>query len=339
MKYKTKKIKTKKIKTKKIKTKKIKTKKIKTKKNKTKKNIKGGELRSNCLADPKNFPKCGKEGCVYLDDDNSVTKKQWKTVQELPSYYLSIEGQTNSKPYAPLIDSTDIKPCNLISTIGNENKAPCFVKRHRNTRTGEKILYEEEQRDSWCRNYGIQNQCIIDKNMYDNFKNNVNKVSFQGKPNKSINLPEVDDMLDGDASSINDEDLGDLYDKIEIDESFTNLNPVFLTDIKMNRIKGITIAELIKEMYEILGEEITMSVSREWEDEKEKIIEQVLRIGYTSPDFNEQNIMIDIDSEDLCSWIDHTLATGEPVTPEKIKQHFGKEDILKIVDWGLLKKV
>jgi len=238
----------KKYKTRKMKTKKNKSKKIKTNKNKTKKNIKGGELRSNCLADPKNFPKCGKEGCVYLDDDNSVIKKQWKTLQELPSYYLSIEGQTNSKPYAPLIDSTDIKPCNLITTIGNENKAPCFVKRHRNTRTGEKILYEEEQRDSWCRNYGIQNQCTVDKNMYDNFKNNVNKVSFQGKPNRSINLPEVDDMID----SIKDEDLGNLYGKIEIDESFTNLNPVFLTDIKMNRIKGITIAELIKEMYEIL---------------------------------------------------------------------------------------
>jgi hypothetical protein len=337
MKFKT--YKTKKIKTKKIKTKKIKTKKIKTKKIKTKKNIKGGDLRSNCLADPKNFPKCGKEGCVYLDDDNYVTKKQWKKVQELPSFDLSIEGQTKSIPYAPEINSTDIKPCNLISMIDYENKAPCFVKRHRNTRTGEKILYEEEQRDSWCRNYGVKNQCVVDKNMYDNFKNNVNKLSFQGKPNKSITLPEVDDMLDGDAGSINDEDLGDLHDKIEIDESFTNLNPVFLTDIKMNRIKGVTIAELIKEMYEILGPEITMSVSREWEDEKEKIIEQVSRIGYTSPDFNEQNIMIDINSEDLCSWIDHTLATGEPVTPEKIKQQFGKEDILKIVDWGLLKKV
>ena len=307
-----------------------------TKKNK-KNNKKGGVLKSKCSASAENFPKCGKEGCVYLDDENFVTKKQWKTIQEMPSYNLSLEGQNASESQAPIIISTNIKPCNLISKEGSENKAPCFVKRHRHTKSGEKILYEEENRDSWCRNYGVNQQCVVDETMYNNFKNNVHKISVN--PNKNIKLPEVDTMLDGDASSIDDEGLGDLHDEIDIDESFTNVNPIFLTDIKMNRVKGITIAELIQEMFEILGPEKTMSVSKEWEDEKDKIIQQVFKIGYTSPDFNEQNIMIDIDSEELCDWIDEHLAQGEVITPEKIKQHFGKEDILKIVDWGLLQRV
>jgi hypothetical protein len=303
------------------------------------KTIIGGEFKNKCSSNSENFPKCGKEGCVYLDNDNSVTKKQWKTYQEIPSYFLSIEGQDSSKNYAPNIISHNMKPCDLINMIRKENTAPCFLKRHRNTKSGEKILYEEEQRPSWCRNYGIKHQCIVDENMYNNLKNNVAKVSLQGKPSKNIKLPEVDDFLDGDASSIDDEDLGDLYGEIDIDESFTDLNPIFLTNITMDRIKGITIAELIEKMYTSLGPEKTMAVSKEWEYEKDKILKQVLSIGYTSPDFNEQNIMIDVDNEDLCSWIDTILLEGEPITPDKIKDHFGKEDILKIVDWGLLRKV
>ena len=298
----------------------------------------GGTLKSNCLAFT-GSKKCGKEGCVYLDDEKYATKKQWKTYNELPSYFLSIEGQQNSKPFAPEIISNDIKLCNLISLQGSEDKAPCFVKRYRNTRTGEKILYEEEKRDSWCRNYGVKNQCVVDQDMYNNFKNNVSKVSFNGKTNKNIKLPEVDDMIDGDIYSVDDEGLGDLYDKIEIDDSFTNLNPIFLSSIKMDRIKGITIAELISEMYNIFGEEKTMSVAEEWEKEKEKVINNVIKKGYKSPDFNEQNIMIDVDDDNLCLWIDDLLSKGELVTPEKIKNKFGKEDILKIVDWGLLKKI
>jgi hypothetical protein len=327
-----------KIKKKYNKTKNARSNKTKNARSNKKKNIIGGELKYKCSSNSENFPKCGKEGCVYLDNDTSVTKKQWKTYQEIPSYFLSIEGQDSSKNYAPNIISHNIKPCDLINIIGKENTAPCFVKRHRNTKSGEKILYEEEQRPSWCRNYGIKNQCIVDDNMYNNLKNNVAKVSLQGKPSKNIKLPEVDDFLDGDASSIDDEDLGDLHGEIDIDESFTNLNPIFLTNTKMNRIKGITIAELIEQMYTSLGPEKTMAVSKEWEDEKENLLQQVSSIGYTSPDFNEQNIMIDVDNEGLCSWIDSMLLEGEPITPEKIKHQFGKEDILKIVDWGLLRK-
>ena len=91
-------------------------------------------------------------------------------------------------------------------------------------------------------------------------------------------------------------------------------------------------------MLTVLGEEKTMSVSQEWEDEKNKLIRIVSDIGYTSDDFHEQNIMIDVDDETLCSWIDSMLATGNPITPEQIKQHFRKEEILKIVDWGMLRR-
>jgi hypothetical protein len=47
--------------------------------------------------------------------------------------------------------------------------SPCFVKRYRNTRSGKKIFYEEEHRPSWCRNYGVENQCIVDKKMYEKY--------------------------------------------------------------------------------------------------------------------------------------------------------------------------
>jgi uncharacterized protein (UPF0128 family) len=129
-----------------------------------------------------------------------------------------------------------------------------------------------------------------------------------------------------------------MYGEPEIDDTFTYLNPIFLTKINMDRIKGITILDLMEEMFKVLGVDKTMLVKDVWEEEKEQIISQVRDIGYTSPDFNEQNIMIDVDNEDLCYWIDSMLESGNPITPEMIKKEFGKDSILKIVDWGLLQK-
>ncbi len=310
---------------------------MKTKCNKKtrKQNKKGGLLKTKCTVDPSHYPKCGKEGCVYLHGENHVTKKQWKTVSQMDKHMLSIEGQNRSRPFAPDIVSQSLKPCDLIKQIGRE--APCFVKRYRTTRNGNKVLYEEERRPSWCRNYGVKNQCMVDDKMYQAFKANVPKVSYEGKP--PVELPDIDTMADGDgADSIEDEGLGDLMDTIDIPEAFTNINPVLLTDITMNRVKGITIQELIQEMVDILGEENTMSVAPYWEEEKERVIGQVRSIGYSSSDFNEQNIMIDVD-ETLCAWIDETLAQGIPITPDMIKKRYGKENILKIVDWGVLNRV
>ena len=308
----------------------------KSKKNNKSKKI-GGELKRNCTADPSQFPKCGKEGCVYLNNDNVVTKKQWKTSQQIPHHLLSIEGQTNSKQLSPdIISQPIIKPCDLISKIGSENKAPCFVKRFRRTKNGEKILYEEENRESWCRNYGINNQCVVDEIMYNKFKNEVPKISYNGKPDRRITLPDSDSQLDGDSNAVDDEELGNMYDNVLTDKSFTDLNPVYMTDITMNRIKGITIAELISEMIAILGQELTFSVAGVWEAERNTLISKVASLGYTSNDFHEGNIMIDVDNESLCLWIDDILARGIPITPQMIKEAFGKENILKIVDWGLL---
>jgi hypothetical protein len=315
------------------------------------KNIIGGELKSNCSAEPSKFPKCGQEGCVYLDDDNNyVTKKQWIPSLQGPSYQLSIDGQKASKQYAPNIISDSAKPCDMISMQGSENGAPCFVKRIRNTRSGKKLLYEEEKRPSWCRNYGVENQCIVDKYMYNKFKEGVSKVALPEvtyNSTRGVTLPEVDEFLDGDVDAIDasdasdDEELGmgDLYGNVPIHESFTNLNPVYLTDIKMNRVKGITMLELLEEMFNILGPDKTSSVASEWEDEKARLIKNVYDIGYTSPDFHEGNIMIDVDSEELCNFIDRSLAEGLPITPQMIKDFFGKDNILKIVDWGLLRRV
>ena len=71
----------------------------------------------------------------------------------------------------------------------------------------------------------------------------------------------------------------------------------------------------------------------------DNLIEEIKRLGYASNDFNEDNIMIDVDDEELCNWINEMLNKKETITPEKIKQHFGKENILKIVDWGILRRV
>lgn len=309
---------------------------MKTKKAK-RKTRRGGLLKTKCTVDPQHYPKCGKEGCVYLHGDRHVTKRQWKTGPQMRSHMLSIEGQTKSKPFAPDIVSHSVRPCDLISEVGREAAAPCFVKRYRTTRNGKKVLYEEEKRDSWCRNYGIKNQCIVDDKMYQAFKKGIPKVSYEGTP--SFELPDIDTMSDGDGpDSIEDEGLGNLHDKVDIPQAFTDLNPVLLTELTMNRVQGITIQELIQEMVETIGEK-TMSVAAEWETEKEKLIQKVRELGYYSDDFNEQNIMIDVDEETLCTWIDEQLAQGIPITPAMIKKHFKKEDILKIVDWGQLKTV
>ena len=183
--------------------------------------------------------------------------------------------------------------------------------------------------------------------MYNKFKNN--NLSNSGIPiteneirEAKIKLPETDDFLTGESNSIetgiDDDGIGNLLNNVPIDESFTNVNPVFLTNIHMNRIKGITIFELISEMLKKLGIEKTKIVRDSWEEEKNKLIDIIYKRGYASRDFNEQNIMIDVDDERLCSWIDNTLKEGIPITPQMIKKEFNKDKILKIVDWGLLKK-
>jgi len=320
------------------------TKKLKKTKKQSKKQIKkGGKISKKCLANPENFPKCGNEGCVYLDDKDTVIKQQWIPNRDMPSYLLSLEGQRVSTEIAPTIFSDSKTPCNLISTKGLENKAPCFVKRFRKTKSGDKIVYEEEKRDSWCRSYGKKNQCVVDDNMYEKFKRNVRKTSMDipnGTRLPEGVLPDIDSsQSDGNPNAIDDENLGDLDNDVDISPAFTGIDPVFLTYIKMNRVKGITIGELMKEMFTLLGEEKTMSVGREWEEEKEKIIARAKTYGYKSRDFHEENIMIDVDDETLCDWIDSTIETGEPITPDMIKEKFGKTNILKIVDWGLLEKV
>ena len=328
----------------KVQTKKNKTKNVNKNKKyyKTKKNRRGGKLNNNCKAELNSYPKCGKEGCVFLVNDNEVSKEQWKNDREMFGYMLSTEGQTvaQEKNLAPTILEQNIKPCNLVSKIGFENKGPCIVKRRRKTRSGEKISYEEEVRDSWCRNYGVNDQCVVDDIMYNKLKTDIaTKPLFEGpRTPPGVKIPDIDTSLDGEVDAISDEELGDMWDKPEIDKSFTNFQPIFLTTTKMDRIKGITIAELITEMVDVLGYDQTMEASKEWEKERDQIIQQVNQLGYTSNDFNESNIMIDVDNESLCSWIDEMLSQKQLITPQKIKEHFGKENILKIVDWGMLQK-
>jgi len=49
-------------------------------------------LKTKCTVDPSHYPKCGKEGCVFLEGENHVTKRQWKTGPQMMSHMLSIEG-------------------------------------------------------------------------------------------------------------------------------------------------------------------------------------------------------------------------------------------------------
>ena len=306
----------------------------------------GGAIEQNCLADTTKYPKCGQEGCVYLDDDtNNVTKKQWKKENQMNQHAFSIQGQNDAAKLelAPTIISTDNKACDLISKIGSENKAPCFVKRHRYTRDKERIIYEEEKRQSWCRNYGKEkNQCVVDEQMYNNFKETFPKISVvfdrdTNPQNIKRHFPQLNESLMGDVDEVDDDEYGDLNEHVEIPERFTAINPAILTKIKMSRIKGITINELIHEMYLKLGKETTKSVEEEWQREIAIIIQKVNQIGYESHDFHNSNIMIDVDDERLCPWIDEMLEkTRRPITPSDIKKEFKKENILKIVDWGIL---
>ena len=329
----------------KSKLKKNKNKTIKKNKNKTiKKNKKGGKV--YCEESKEKYPKCGEEGCVFLDNEDEVSKQQWKNYQEIEGYLLSVEGQEAAEKdgFAPTIISKNIQPCDLISIDTSENKAPCIVKRRRKTRTGEKIAYEEEHRDSWCRNYGVENRCTVNDRMYERIKNIIKKRSplFEGKnipKNLNIEIPDVDSSIDGDVDSINDEELGDMLMETNIDNSFTGFKPYFFTKTKMKRVKGITVAELINEMIDKLGIEKTSLAENEWSDEIEDLIKKVKKMGFYSHDFNESNIMIDIDNKELCDWINVMIDNGEIITPSKIKDKFNKENILKIVDWGLLRKV
>ena len=312
-----------------------------TKKNKKIKQTKKGKITKKCLAVPADFPKCGDEGCVYLADNDTVIKQQWIPTREMPSYLLSLEGQRACAEIAPTVISDTKTPCNLISRKGNEHKGPCFVKRFRKTKAGDnKIVYEEEKRDSWCRRYGTQNQCVVDDKMYEKFKYNVRKTSMdihREKPLQKGVLPLIKST--GNINAIEDEELGDLDNDVKIAPAFTDINPIFLTRIKMNRIKGITIGELIKEMNTLLGKEKTKTVDNEWKNEKEKIINKAKSYGYTSYDFHEENIMIDVDDKSLCEWIYSMLESGKPITPDMIKKKFGKTNILKIIDWGLLERI
>jgi hypothetical protein len=299
--------------------------------------IKGGDI--SCIADPKKFPKCGKEGCVYLNGENTVTKQQWKPDKDLEGHLFSVKGQQQSVPFSPIITDVNDRPCDVIYKKGNVNTPPCFVKRYRFINGKKQIVYEEESKKGWCLHYKSPHSCVVDDVMYDKFKTSVPKVVYSGdRLNSSFKPEDLDAYLDGDYDGQTEDDLGDVVTDYHIPTSLTAINPIWLTHIRMNRIKGMTIFELMSEMFDKLGEEKTMSVSTLWESEKELLIQQVSEIGYVSEDFNEHNIMIDVDNETLCPWIDDLLKQGIPVTPELIKEHFQTQHILKIVDWGLLRK-
>ena len=318
----------------------------KTRKSKSKRK-KGGLLTSKCSAVPANFPKCGKEGCVYLNEDDTVTKQQWiKGELELNSRDLSVEGQTKSYPYSPKIKSNDAKICNTIHKIGSEDKSPCFVKRVRTTSSGQKILYEEEDRPGWCQNYGHPDtDCVVDDLMYNKFKDISKKESIIPNPREDMisrledDISNMDIGLDGDVNAVDTDELGDLLMTAKPSPIFTSIDPFILSNVNSTRVKGITISELMAEMLALLGLDEVNKVSELWEMEKQEIEQKVLKLGYTSSDFNETNIMIDVDDERLCEWIDSELKDGHLITPDMIKQEFGKTEILVIVDWGLLRRV
>ena len=77
------------------KTKNIRNRRNKRHKHNNKTNKIGGDLTDNCKADPSKFPKCGSEGCVYLNNNNEVTKQQWKTNNQIMQHLLSVDGQIN----------------------------------------------------------------------------------------------------------------------------------------------------------------------------------------------------------------------------------------------------
>jgi hypothetical protein len=318
-----------------------KIKKHKTLKIKKLKNKKGGTLRDKCLANHAHFPKCGKEGCVFLEGDDRVVKQQWIPNREMPRHLSEVEAQRTSVEIAPSVFDDIKTPCNLITKKGHENEAPCFVKRFRKTKNGDIIEYQEENRDSWCRSYGKKEQCVVDNKMYERFKHGVRKQMYipPGTRIPESVLPDVDSSTDGDPNAIEDEDLGDLHNDVVIPPAFTIFEPIFLTQTNMERIKGITINELLDEILIVLGKEKADSVKSEWEEEKDKIVARAKMYGYNSKDFHGDNIMIDVGDEKLCEWIDTTLEDGIPISPEMIKDTFKKMDILKIVDWGHLEKV
>jgi hypothetical protein len=181
----------------------------------------------------------------------------------------------------------------------------------------------------------------VDDKMYQRFKHGVRKQSLipPGTRFPDGVLPDVDSSTDGNPDAIDDEELGDLLNDVVIPPPFTGIEPVFLTQINMERIKGITIKELLDEIHVVLGEPAANSVKSSWDYEQRKIVDKAKTYGYTSEDFHVDNIMIDVGDEKLCEWIDATLEDGDPISPYMIRDEFKKTDILKIVDWGQLKKV
>lgn len=274
------------------------------------------------------FPKCGKEGCVYLDENpDLVNKKEWKFGAAEVDYKArqnTYQLKASEKSFAPAIIEQNIIPCVNIKTDSHSDK--CIIK-------NKNSVYEESQSPDLCQNWGKDHICKVDDILYNMLLDQLSEKGDRKKMPVNVTLPDSD---------VNDD--GSFKNTVE-SRRFINFNPIYLFSTKNTRVKGLTFEEYLYKIKQydesIFDKEQIQQNIKLWTDELDTIIRNITALtGKFSEDFYSMgNYMIDVNDETLCDYIDQQLDEFELITPEMIRKHYKIDPsvpILKIVDWGLL---
>ena len=302
--------------------------------------------------------KCGNEGCVYFTED-TATKMLIDTIDRLIFLQERCDMQKKAANLglAPELLNFKFIPITKINIKGKD--APCYVKRGLTLRGKKVISYVLQTQKSWCRGYNKRSKSypgyvlsddttieipenlfevmkklhgkykVLVKNQSINFPNIINNSTYEYNSDKPIsnNVPYSNNELSADSnfSTINTD---------TIHTKFIEQFNLFFIKIVSERIRGITINELYE--YLVSKRKTIDDIGPLWNKEIEYIRNLLRDEGIKVQDINENNVMIDVQNENVCSFIMENIDKNIPITPTLIREKYkGFKSILKVVDWGM----
>lgn len=288
-------------------------------------------------------PKCGKEGCVYFDEDRVTKIIITPDVHRISFLERQFNAQNKGHELgiAPRGIEFNVNMCPKINIEGQD--APCYVKRGVELSGVKKISYIEQKNKSWCRGYRSRSgkdmsgylqdhACEIPKESYDKMIEEFgkNKVMVQEYHHT---IPNVNNNSNNGNNGSNSE--YSLTNNNSITRPFLDTGSMFTIKIVSERIKGITIEELYEYIISKEKADMVTKIGPLWQDEIVSIMKILESNKITLADVHEGNVMIDVDDSTLCNFIIDHIDKDIPITPDVIRKQFGKKYILKIVDWGM----
>jgi hypothetical protein len=289
-------------------------------------------------------PKCGQEGCVYFDEDRVTKIIITPDMQRIAHLERRRDDQNKAHKLgiAPQCIEFTSKICPKINIEGQD--APCYVKRGVELSGSKKISYIEQKNKSWCRGYRSRSgkemsgyledhACEVPKESYDKMIQEFgkNRVMVQEYHNvmPNVNMIANENNSNGSNSEYN------RTDDNTIKHQFLYSGNMFIIKIVSERINGITIDELYEYIISKGKVDMVKKIGPLWQEEIVRIMRILDSSKISLSDVHSGNVMIDVGDSTLCNFIMDHIDRDVPITPDIIREQFGKQNILKIVDWGI----